>query len=196
MQKLFFRMLVTAAGALFFSAAPLPQPDPDSTVLTVFIIRHGEKPAKGNNLSCEGQYRALALADTLAVRVGTPNFTYVPKMKTGDSTSSIRMFQTVSPFAISQNLYINSSYKETDVAGAAKDVLSRRGVVLMVWEHGNIPPLAKALGVKASEVPKWHGKDFDSIWTIEFTVSKKGNLKVASFDTTGRENIVPPPCSN
>jgi hypothetical protein len=65
-----------------------------------------------------------------------------------------------------------------------------------VWEHGNIPPLARALGVKGSEVPKWHGKDFDSIWKIEFTESKKGNLKVASFDTTGRENIVPPPCSN
>ncbi len=196
MHKLFFRMVAAAVIVLYFSTALMAQSSSGNTVLTVYIIRHGEKPAKGNNLSCEGQYRALALADTLAVRVGTPNFSYVPKMKTGDSTSSVRMFQTISPFAIRQNLYINSSYKETDVTGAAKDVLSRRGIVLMVWEHGNIPPLAKALGVKAIEVPKWHGKDFDSIWTIEFTESKKGNLKVASFDTTGRENIVPPPCNN
>jgi hypothetical protein len=196
MQKLFFRIFTAAAGILFFSAAPLPQPAPGSTVLTVYIIRHGEKPAKGNNLSCEGQYRALALADTLLVRLGgSPNYTYVPKINTGDSTSSARMFQTVSPFAIQQNLYINSSYKETDVKSAAKDVLKRRGVVLMVWEHSNIPPLAKALGVKGSEIPKWHGKDFDSIWTIEFTISKKGNLKIASFDTTGQEGIVPPACN-
>jgi hypothetical protein len=197
MQKLFFRMFVTAAVVLFLSAAPLPKPAPGSTVLTVFIIRHGEKPKKGNNLSCEGQYRALALADVLTKKVGKPDFTYVPKMHTGDTTSSVRMFQTVSPFAIKQNLYINSSFKESDTTGAANDVLTRRGVVLMVWEHGNIPPLALALGVPASKVPvKWKGHDFDSIWTIEYKVAADGSLEVKKFDTKGKENINPPPCSN
>ena len=36
----------------------------------------------------------------------------------------------------------------------------------MVWEHSNIPDLAKALGVKNKL--KWKDEDFGSIWIIEF----------------------------
>jgi hypothetical protein len=167
-----------------------------TTVLKVVIIRHGEKPDSGDNLSCKGQYRALKLADVLTKQVGKPDFTYVPTIGTGKAhTSSVRMFQTVSPFAIRHNLIVNSAYKETNVKGAAADVLARRGTVLMVWEHGNIPPLAKALGVPAAQVPaKWHGKDFDSIWTVEFEQSASGGLQLLRFDTKGKEGIVPPDC--
>ncbi len=165
------------------------------TVLTVHIIRHGEKPAKGDNLSCEGQYRALKLADVLTKKIGKPDYTYVPTLNTGKHTTSVRMFQTVTPFAIKHNLHVDSKYAETDSTGAAANVLKRRGMVLMVWEHGNIPPLARALGVPAGEVPaQWGKNDFDSIWTITYTVAENGTLQVANFDTSGKEGIKPPAC--
>jgi hypothetical protein len=97
------------------------------------------------------------------------------------------MFQTVTPFAIQQNLDINSTYNETDSTGAAKDVLTKKGVVLMVWEHSNIPPLARALGVPGNL--SWSGKDFDSIWIIDFESTKNG-MKFKKF-TIKQENINP-----
>lgn len=165
--------------------------------LKIVIIRHGEKPDSGDNLSCQGQYRALKLADVLTQQIGKPNFTYVPTIGTGkSSTTSVRMFQTVSPFAIKHNLHVNSAFKETNVSAAATDVLTRRGLVLMVWEHGNIPPLAKALGVPSAQVPtKWKGHDFDSIWTVEFAQNASGGLQFLRFDTKGKEGIKPPTCN-
>jgi hypothetical protein len=52
-----------------------------STELRVVIIRHGEKPKTGDNLSCQGENRALALAKVLKTKFGRPDFTYVPAMK-------------------------------------------------------------------------------------------------------------------
>jgi hypothetical protein len=167
-----------------------------TAVLKVVIIRHGEKPDSGDNLSCKGQYRALKLADVLTKQIGKPDFTYVPTIGTGkSSTTNVRMFQTVTPFAIKHNLKVNSAFKEANVTAAATDVLTRRGLVLMVWEHSNIPPLARALGVPAGQVPaKWGKHDFDSIWTVEFEQSASGGLQLLTFDTKGKEGINPPDC--
>lgn len=135
--------------------------------LKIVIIRHGEKPAKGNNLDCQGLNRALALPPVLNNACGgAPNYTYVPKLVLGKKTDSARMFQTVTPFAVQYNLYIDTNYTETATTALAKDILKKTGVVLVVWEHKNIPPLAQKLGVKGKL--KWKGTDFDSIWTIEF----------------------------
>jgi hypothetical protein len=160
---------------------------PSGVALRVVIIRHGEKPDKGDNLSCKGLNRALALPAVLDTVTGKPKHTYVPTIKVGKKTSSDRMFQTVTPFAIQQNLDINSTYNETDSTGAAKDVLTKKGVVLMVWEHSNIPPLARALGVPGNL--SWSGKDFDSIWIIDFESTKNG-MKFKKF-TIKQENINP-----
>jgi hypothetical protein len=160
---------------------------PAGVALRVVIIRHGEKPDRGDNLSCKGLNRALSLPAILDTVTGKPKHTYVPTIKVGKKTSSDRMFQTVTPFAVQQNLDINSNYKETDSTGAANDVLTKKGVVLMVWEHSNIPPLARALGVPG--VLSWDKKDFDSIWIIDFESTKKG-MKFKNF-TIKQENIKP-----
>jgi len=160
----------------------------DSTVLKVYIIRHGEKPKKGDNLSCAGLNRALALMDVLKKKVGKPDYTYVPTINTGQKTSSVRMFQTVTPFAVREDLHINSQFAETDSTGAAADVLLKRGVVLMVWEHGNIPPLARALGAPVTGI--WNPKDFDSIWILSYTADASGNLHYSHMKID-QENINP-----
>lgn len=174
--------------ALLSAGISAAQKLPPGVTLRVVIIRHGEKPDNGNNLSCQGLNRALALPAVLDTVTGKPDHTYVPTIKVGKKTSSDRMFQTVTPFAIRQNLQINSNYEETDSTGAAKDVLKKQGMVLMVWEHSNIPPLARALGVPGNL--SWSGKDFDSIWIIDYKTSKKGNLKFKDFHIE-QENIHP-----
>jgi hypothetical protein len=172
---------------LLSACTSVAQSIPAGVALRVVIIRHGEKPDSGNNLSCAGLNRALALPVVLDTVTGKPDYTYVPTINVGKKTSSDRMFQTITPFAVKKNLNINSNYKEDKTTDAANDVLQKTGMVLMVWEHSNIPPLAKALGVPGKL--SWHGKDFDSIWIIDFVTTKKG-LKFKSFSVK-QENIIP-----
>ena len=136
----------------------------------VVIIRHGEKPTSGDNLSCQGENRALQLPAVLHRKFGKPDYTYVPALKLGESTNHARMFQTVVPLAVKYDLTLNSKFAESDVAGVAKDVLTHTGLVLMVWEHSQIPSLAAALGV--SQPPPWKKGDFDSIWVISYAAGQ------------------------
>ena len=146
---------------------------PDKS-LKVVIIRHGEKPpdktAGGDNLSCQGQNRALQLPAVLIKKIGKPNYTYVPALKLDKSTAHSRMFQTITPFAIKYDLTINSKYDENELSDAAKSVLKKNGTVLMVWSHSEIPDLAGALGVDSP--PKWKGTDFDSMWILTYANGK------------------------
>ena len=147
--------------------------------LKIVIIRHGEKPENGDNLSCQGQNRALALASVLHQKIGLPSAIYVPSLKLDNETKHSRMFQTITPFAVKYNVPINSKYDEKDSEKVAKSVLKKSGTVLMVWEHSAIQDLAKQLGVKHAE--DWLDKDFDSIWTISYDT---GQAKL-SLDNEG-----------
>ena len=174
---------------IMISPGSLAQQLPTGVLLRVVIIRHGEKPESGNNLSCAGLNRSLALPDVLDTLTGKPDFTYVPTFESGKKSKSVRMFQTITPFAVQKNLTINSSFKETDTVGAALEVKKKRGMLLMIWEHSNIPGLARNLGVKGDL--SWKGFDFDSIWIIDFReTDSKGNLKNPSL-TIEQENIHP-----
>lgn len=142
---------------------------PDNS-LKVIIIRHGEKPENGDNLSCQGENRALQLPTVLYQKFNKPDYIYVPSLELDKSTKHARMFQTVTPFAIKYNLTVNSKHDEKDYSNVAKKVLEKTGTVLMVWEHSAIPPLAEELGV--NNPPVWDGKDFDSIWVITYPNGK------------------------
>ena len=142
---------------------------PNNT-LKVVIIRHAEKPKDGDNLSCQGQNRALQLATVLHEKLNIPDEIYVPSLKSDDSTKHSRMFQTISPFAIKYNLPINSKYSSDENDKIAKSVFKKDGLVLMVWEHNAIQALAGALGV--DDAPQWDGADFDSVWIINYQDGK------------------------
>jgi hypothetical protein len=157
---------------LLFRLSPLASAvrvAPAPPVLRVVIIRHGEKPAQGDNLSCAGLNRALALPTVLNQLLPTPpNYTYVPLIGTnGQKTSTARMFQTITPYAVQHNLTINSDYTVANTPGIAKELRRKRGTVLLVWEHESIPKIVKKLGIKESL--EWPDADFDSIWTISFS---------------------------
>ncbi|HXS37873.1 MAG TPA: hypothetical protein VN721_14310 [Flavipsychrobacter sp.] len=150
--------------------------------LKVVIIRHAEKPAKGDNLTYQGLNRSMQLPKVLYKKFGKPDYTYIPSMAMDTNTKHSRMFQTVIPMAVKYNLVLNSKHDEKDYAGIAEDIKSKKGTVLMVWEHKAIAPIVAALGVAESGLI-WPDDDYDSIWIITFqngkaTLTKdKENLK-------------------
>lgn len=159
----------------FAPAVPTPPKDP---TLRVILIRHGEKPADGDNLTCAGLNRALALPAVLGQLMPTPpDYTYVPLIGTdGKKTTSVRMFQTVTPYAVQHNLTLNSDYADDNITGITKAIRHHRGTVLLVWEHNSMVKIVEKLGIK--EPLSWPDADFDSIWTISFSGGgRKGKAK-------------------
>src|SRR5580698_89431 len=147
---------------------------------TVVIIRHGEKPPKGKNLNCQGLNRSLKLPAVLYSKFGIPGSIYVPSLDNNISTGHARMFQTVIPLAAKYNLKINSRYAEMDTDALAREIKSKKGFVLVVWQHSIIPSIVRALGVQGFSM-RWGDNDYDSIWIINFP---KGIAKI-TFDKEG-----------
>jgi hypothetical protein len=169
MRKFFgFILLLLCSLGIFFCSEGQSSPT-SSAGRKVIIIRHGEKPDDGDNLSCKGFNRAMQLPPVLYSKFGLPAAIYVPSLHTGKKTSTARMYQTVIPFAVKYNLTVNSKFDVDDVNGLAGALKQTEGTSLVVWEHKNINDLAKALGVE--EKLKWDSDDFDSIWIVSFTAS-------------------------
>lgn len=161
---------------------------PDSIPLRVVIIRHGEKPDSGFNLSCKGFNRSLALPKMFTSLFGVPDYTYVPTVMTGRTTNSVRMYQTVVPFAVKYGLLINSKFLESDSINIANDILEKKGTVLIVWNSKNIPSIVRSLGIKDKNL-KWEATDFGSIWILDFVKTKEN--KLLPNLRTAKENINP-----
>jgi hypothetical protein len=165
-------VLATLVSVTCLTALPCSSPagSAPGKELRVVIIRHGEKRDAGDNLSCQGLNRALALPTVLFRKFKTPDYLYVPSVGAKKSASHARMFETAAPLAIKYGLAIDSEFDVDAYPAIADRVLRKSGTVLMVWEHVGIPSLAAALGV--SNPPVWKKKDFDSIWVITFMDGK------------------------
>ena len=153
------------------------------TSLTIVIIRHGEKPESGDNLSPQGLSRSLQLPTILYGKFGVPNHVYVPALGMDITTAHSRMFQTVTPFAIQYNLSINSKFDEKDFTGLASHMREKTGIALVVWEHHGINSLALAIGINGA--PIWADDDYDSIWIITFSQAGEPVL------TIDKQNLTP-----
>jgi hypothetical protein len=161
-----FLATLTAVACKFACCAEIDA-DP---ALKVLILRHGEKPASGENLTCQGENRALRIPGTLYKKFGKIDYIYVPTVVSrGGKTLHSRMFQTATPIAIRNGLDINSQYSGTDADLVAQSVLGKKGTVLLVWNHSAIAKLAQSLGATA---PTWKDEDFDSILVISYPKGK------------------------
>jgi hypothetical protein len=148
--------------------------------LKLVFIRHAEKPASGENLTCKGFNRSLQLPAVLYKKFGLPVDIYVPALDMGKRTESARMFQTITPFAVKYNLSVNSKYEKSDYNGVANAMVKEKGTVIIVWNHSNMASIIKFLGVK-SQIPTWKDNDYDSIWIVTYkdkqailTIDKEG----------------------
>lgn len=143
----------------------------------VIVIRHGEKPDRGDGLSLKGLERAAALAPFFAQSDGTFGkpaaiFAQKPTQK----RPSRRPVETVAPLAQALGLDVQKHH-HSDFAAMAKQIVSNRKydgkTVLICWEHHAIPEVAAALGV--ADPPPWRDQAFDRVWVITF---KDGKAKL------------------
>ena len=145
----------------------------------VLIIRHGEKPgdpavdnqADGPDLSTKGYERAAALAIYIPATFHQPDFLFA----TQPSRHSNRPVETITPLAQALKMTINSNHADDDYQKVADDILQNSKYagkeVLICWHHGQIPNLAKALGV-SNPVDPWPGTVFDRVWRIDYSSGK------------------------
>ncbi len=161
-------------GFVFFTSAQTKD-----SALKIVLIRHGEKPEKGNNLTCKGLNRSLMLPGLITRKFGVPDYVYVPALTLGEKTKHARMFETVVPLATKYNLNIDSKFEETDSTGVAKDIMSKKGTVLVVWEHKALISIIHALG--AQYTTEWKGDNYDTIVIITF----KDGKPIVTMDSEG-----------
>lgn len=155
---------------------------PGHNDLRIILIRHGEKPDNGDNLSCAGLNRALKLSEVLKNKFGIPDYIYAPSPATGKQTKNCRMLQTIMPFAVKYNLNINTAYSVDESDKLTNNIRKNSGTIFVVWEHKELATIAAMLGVKGSL--KWDTDDYDSIWIITY---KHGEATL----TKDKEGITP-----
>ena len=136
----------------------------------ILIIRHAEKPLDPNDfhLTPRGYSRAAALAPFFAANFDTPDFLFA----TARSSASNRPVETLTPLASALHMTLDSGYADADYDAMARLILSdpkySGAMVIICWHHGNIPALAKSLGVSSPPGP-WPDAVFDRVWRLRYS---------------------------
>ena len=139
----------------------------------VIVIRHGEKIEETGQLSPRGLQRARAMVNYFRSRpevtaFGTPVAIYAPHPK--HPGSSHRPIDTVTPLAASLGMNLNTSFTKDEAQDLVAEVMSRSEydgkMVLICWNHTNIPDIGVALGNRAA--PTWPDEVFDRAWIFDF----------------------------
>ena len=103
---------------------------------------------------------------------------YATKVNSDDE--SYRTQETITPLSQAINIPIKADYIMTEFALAASEILNNSDyegkMVLVCWEHDNIPSFVTALGVNENNVPTWNGDIFDQVWSVTYT--SKGKVKL------------------
>jgi broad specificity phosphatase PhoE len=146
----------------------------------ILIIRHAEKTDDGRGLSSLGVARAKAYADyfknfTIDGRALKLDAIFASK----DGRNSHRPLLTAEPTAEALGLKVNDRYKNNHFNELVDEIKSKpRGEnILIVWHHGNMVGLLRALGADPKTLfPKgrWPGHVYD--WLIELRYDENGRL--------------------
>ena len=160
-------------GFLFVANTALAMP------AQILLIRHGEKPIQGNELSSQGWERARALPTLFQNRpefqqFGTPAALYA--MAPAKPGGSVRAIQTLKFVSEKLSIIINSGFTRDQVIELVNDLKNNKNLdgkmIVICWEHSVLVDIANELGVK--QALAWPGKQFDRIWDLTF--SKDGKL--------------------
>ena len=168
-------------AALAASASALPA---RAAPAQVIIIRHGEKPDTGNELSPQGFQRADALVgffehNPAVTRYGAPAAIYAMDPK--DVDGSLRPIETVTPLAKALGLAINHDYMKEQLPELVSAVMTNPAydgkTVLICWEHKMIPPMAQDFGWNAAPTA-WAGSVFDQAWVLSFDGGSASSFQI------------------
>jgi hypothetical protein len=162
------------------------------TAPKLMLIRHAEKPIPADSnpktpayngidiygsphedsLIPQGWQRAGALIKLFTSTSGPlplPQFLFAPN-QFGNGTSK-RPYETITPLSQKLGISINppqAQYSKTDYVAMLTAATSCNGMVLISWEHGEIPSLAAWILQNTNiSVPKWPGSRFDIVWVFD-----------------------------
>ena len=147
---------------------------------TVLIVRHGEKPDSGPDLSPEGQARAQAYVAYFQPFMldGAP---FRPDMlvASADSRNSARERLTLTPLSQALKLPIDQRFADREVQNlvAALSTESHGKSILIAWHHGQLAKLIKAFGADPKALlpdGKWPGDEFN--WVVVLRFDHTGQL--------------------
>ena len=157
--------------------------------LTIFIVRHAEKPAQGDGLAPEGAARAQAYVKYFQKQDkydGQPirwNFLFAST----ESRKSNRPFLTLQPLAEAISLDIDGGFKNKHFHDLVDYLRKNKGHkfenanVLICWHHGEILKLASALGADVNTLPesahwpeKWDQHAYG--WLLKIYYTADGSL--------------------
>jgi hypothetical protein len=154
------------------------------------IIRHAEKPdADGNtavnesgqadprSLIPRGWQRAGAWAELFQPSLGQQTklprpaaiFASAPAKQHDDNGSkSRRPLETVSPLAAKLGIAVDTRFSKGDEQALAAEIGGLDGVVLVCWQHEDIPAIAAALAPAPAGVPaRWPDSCFNVIFRFD-----------------------------
>lgn len=153
----------------------------------ILMIRHGEKPLKGEGLTIRGQERAHAYSIHFQNYKLPADQTLKLKylFASEDSQKSHRPKLTIKPLSEATGLAINDKHKDKEFQKLADDLLQNPKYdgcnILVCWHHGEILDFAAALGVNASSLPpsanwpsKWPGAVFG--WVLQLVFDSNGRI--------------------
>jgi hypothetical protein len=180
----------------------LPTP-PAAAIETIVFLRHGEKPNKEiGQLDCQGLNRALALPRVLMSKFGRPDFlfapatTRLPSFGGGGGPNYLRPLATIEPTAIQLGMPVDTDFGYSNIDGLEFELIQQKyqnALIFVAWEHNELVKLVRQLVRKfdgdPSQVPNWHGNDFDSLYVVRIT--GPGPTRSVSFaqDHEGLSNL-------
>lgn len=174
----------------------------------IIYIRHAEKPEKdgdsgttangtsdSKSLTPRGWQRAGALdrffCPLSPLESITPRTIFAANVDADDPSK--RPIETVTPlFEYLQTqgpVDFITSYEKADHDGLTQDLLGREGVVLVAWEHKQIPALVACLPGSPATPGNWPDDRFDMCWILDSTAngwsfSQKPQLLLANDTST------------
>jgi hypothetical protein len=157
----------------------------------IMIVRHAEKPtdpgvtpvingvaADGSQnpeeLVVRGWQRSGGLVRLFAPRDGhfvdphlaTPATIFASKVD--HHSESLRPQHTVLELATVLGCPFNTAFKKDDFAAMATAAVATSGIVLIAWEHQDIPSIANQIVGNTTTVPQqWPGNRFDVVWVFD-----------------------------
>lgn len=154
----------------------------------IMIVRHAEKPVdsgapygvdiNGNqdseSLIPRGWQRAGALvaffdpADGKLQNPGLAIPQHLYASGVGKHSNSLRPQETITPLSEKLGIKIDSKFKKGDGADMIKDAMGCDGIVLIAWEHQDIPQIANLILGNSTAAPQtWPGDRFDVVWIFD-----------------------------
>ena len=157
--------------------------------LTVYLVRHAEKPSSGTGLSSAGQARANAYVNFLQSLTDpsgqTIKWGYL--FASAESDHSARPFLTIQPLAQAIGKTIDPNYKDKHFSKLVQFIQENpqkqfdRSHILICWHHGQILDLARSLGAECNTLPPesnwpatWPGEVFG--WLLKIYYKSDGTL--------------------